>query len=230
MASSDEHKEKRLPPPYGPTQGMLQGLQLLQRTTPAKVDGTLLQEHKIAPGNEYKVIGALRFLEIIDAEGRPTWKSQLLKTRGPTFSLALQDVIRSAYADLFSKITFESATWEQIYNYFVTELRLGSEMSSKATRFFIGLCQLAEMQLAPGLSATARSASVKKTEKAARSRTQRRRHVVSTASSTQDTPVARLPLPIVLAITPETAEMDEEQFVALFRKMKRAFDRAFNKD
>ena len=82
--------------PYGPTRGMLQALQLMRKTTPSKIDGSYLRSNQIAPGNEYKVVGALRFLEIIDDDGRPTEKSRLLKTKGPAFTAALQNIIRNA--------------------------------------------------------------------------------------------------------------------------------------
>ena len=136
-------------PPYGPAKGMIQGLELLQRSNPARVDEALLRVHGIAPHNEYKVVGALRYLGVIDEHGVPTAKSRLLKTRGAAFKLHLQDIIRTAYADLFASIPAGEATREKIYNYFVTEVGLAGEMATKASRFFIEICRLAEINLGP---------------------------------------------------------------------------------
>ena len=81
-------------PPYGPTKGTIQALQMLRRTTPSRIDSDYLRVNKVAPGNEYKVVGALKFLGLIDEEGRPTESSRLLKTKGATYTLALQDIVR----------------------------------------------------------------------------------------------------------------------------------------
>ena len=70
--------------------GMLQALNLLRRTTPSRIDSDFLRINKIAPGNEYKVVGALRFLGLIDEDGKPTEGSRLLKTKGTTYTQALQ--------------------------------------------------------------------------------------------------------------------------------------------
>ncbi|MCL0066141.1 DUF5343 domain-containing protein, partial [Dehalococcoidia bacterium] len=102
--------------PYGPTRGMLQALQLMRKSTPPKVDGNLLRRNQIAPGNEYKVVGALKFLGIIDDEGRPTEKSRLLKIKGPAFTSALRNIIRSAYKNLFQRLNGGAYTAEGIYN------------------------------------------------------------------------------------------------------------------
>ena len=58
------------------------------------VDAKLLKTNGVAPGNEYKVVGALKYLNIIDDDGKPTAKSRLLKTRGPSYLLALQDIVK----------------------------------------------------------------------------------------------------------------------------------------
>src|SRR5262245_29355248 len=85
-------EEIRRTPPYGPARGMLEGLRLLQRTSPNVVDQELLRSQGIARGNEYKVVGALRYLGLIDEDGRPTDRARLLKARGPLLTLNLQQI------------------------------------------------------------------------------------------------------------------------------------------
>jgi len=219
------------PPPYGPTRGMLEGLQLIQRLSPTKIDENLLRANRVAPGNEYKVVGALKFLGLIDETGRPTQKSQLLKTRGATYTLALQEVLRTAYKDLFTYLSPEQATREQLYNYFVTRTGIGREMAIKASRFFVALCRLAEMPL-PAVSSRAKRQGRPLTT----STGDRRKR--TTPLKKQSPPILSgqpalastwlsTPFPLVLAITPETTEIGEEQLVAFFRKMKAALRRVF---
>ena len=203
--------------PYGPTRGMLQALQMMRKSTPPKVDGNLLRLHKIAPGNEYKVVGALKFLGIIDDEGRPTEKSRLLKTKGPTFTSTLGNIIRSAYKNLFQRLNGGGYTAEDIYNYFITEEDLTPEMATKTTRFFIQLCQLAEIDL--GLAAA------EKTNPKAGSNGHRKQ------GKGQFSQIAVCPMietgnsnhiPLVLALTPEIASMDSDQLAEFLKKLKTA--------
>ncbi len=221
------------PPPYGPTRGMIEGLQLMQRLSPAKIDESLLRANRVAPGNEYKVIGALKFLGLIDTAGRPTQKSQLLKTRGATYTLALQEILRTAYGDLFTYLSPEQATREELYNYFITRTGIGREMAIKATRFLVALCRLAEIPL-PAVSTRARrqgAPSITSTRGRRKSSSPLRKQTQAPqAQPAPSTTWPSTPFPLILAITPETAEMGEEQLVAFFRKMKAAWRRVFTEE
>jgi hypothetical protein len=97
-------------------------------------------------------VGALRYLDLIDEDGKPTDNSRLLKTKGATYTLALQEIVRKAYAGVFRGHKPNEITREGVYNYFVTEGGLGAEMATKATRFLVKLCRMAEIELAPELS------------------------------------------------------------------------------
>lgn len=239
----------RITPPYGPTSGMLQGLTLLQKANITRVDEELLREHSVAPGNEYKVVGALRFLGLLDEQGRPTERSRQLRTRGTTFSLALQDIIHDAYAELFKALDVRRASKDDIYNYFVTQEGLGREMSQKATRFLVGLCQLAGLELSPMLEASARrkapaaparSAAPGKVRRAApaprRSAFNGAEARGSRGMESHEEPVAAFDgwpvagagsgMPVILALTPQTADLSEDDLVRLFRKMLSAYRRA----
>lgn len=201
--------DKHTVPPYGPTTGTIQALQMMRKATPAtKVDGDFLRANKIAPGNEYKVVGALRFLGVIDDDGRLTEKSRALKTVGSAFTLALQDIIHSAYRALFRYLDINKASKDDIYNYFITEARLGAEMAAKAARFFITLCRMAQIELNTETIATPRSANRKGTPN-------RRRDNDGDKGLPRDTT-------LILALTPDVAEMDVGRLTDLFRKLRTA--------
>lgn len=221
MLRDRELEGRGLIPPYGPTRGTLQALQLLRRTTPARIDSDFLRVSKIAPGNEYKVVGALRFLGLIDEEGRPTESSRLLKTKGATYTLALQDIVRNAYSGVFQGLRPNELTRDAIYNYFVTDGGLGAEMATKATRFLIRLCRLAEIEIAPDAAQPA-------TRGKRRARTSRQVYRHSPAEPAEQ--FAGRPsapgLPFVLALTPETAKMDVDELTDLFRKLKTALEQS----
>lgn len=215
MVSPDSEEARRIPP-YGPARGMLQGLQLLQRVDPARVDEPLLRTHQIAPNNEYKVIGALHFLGLIDEFGRPTDKARLLKTRGGAFLLNLQTIVREAYAELFHEVDLKHATREDIYNYFVTHEKLGAEMATKAARFFTQVCRVAEIDLPNVL--TARRTNARPAAATARP---------AAADRPRDSQFASFgATPFLLLITPEIAALNEDQLTALFEKIGNALRRA----
>ena len=222
MATRDFGLENRSSiPPYGPTRGMLQALQLLRRTTPPRIDSDFLRVNKIAPGNEYKVVGALRFLGLIDDDSRPTDSSRLLKTKGATYTLALQDIVRSAYSGVFRGLRPDEITRDGIYNYFVTEGGLGAEMATKATRFLIKLCRQAEIEIAPDQNRATAGGRRKP-----RAQQQAYRRAQTEPGSPYPDQTAASAFPLVVALTPETAAMNVEELTDLLRKMRIAFEQS----
>ncbi len=211
---------KSAAPPYGPTTGTIQALQLMRKATPPKVDGDFLRAHKIAPGNEYKVVGALRFLGLIDDNGTPMEKSRLLKTMGSTFTLALQEIVRSAYRELFHYLDVKKATREDVYNYFITESKLGTEMAAKAARFFITLCRMAQIELGNDAQDSSRAARGK-----VATNSRRRANSEDGAQPKDNTPT----IPLMLTLTPEMAKMDTDQLTELFRKLRTALNQSLER-
>ncbi len=209
---------------------MVEGLQLLQRLSPTIVDEALLRTNRVAPNNEYKVLGALRYLDLVDDEGKPTDKSRLLKTRGPTYMLNLQEIVRQAYADLFSQTNLREATRDRIHNFFVTEAKMGSEMAVKATRFFIELCHLAGFEtgsdLQGGRQAGTTGRQRQAVAKAKKPRVQEEEVPASEPKAVVTSAPTPVGLPLVLAITPEMASLGEQDLEQLFRRMLRAWRRA----
>ncbi len=221
-----ELEGRGLIPPYGPARGMLQALNMLRRTTPSRIDSDYLRVNKVAPGNEYKVVGALRFLGLIDEDGKPTDGSRLLKTKGTTYTQALQEIVRKAYSGVFHGLRSDGVNREGIYNYFVTEGGMGAEMANKATRFLIKLCRLAEIELAPELP---RGGSRGKR----RGKTQPQHYIKSQADPggtdfdmQSPTQVVSAQFPMVLALTPEMASLSQEQLNELVRKMRIALEQS----
>ncbi len=205
--------------PYGPAKGTIEAVRLLSRLSPTRLDEAFLRQHNIAPRNEYKVVGALRFLGLIDQDGRPTSLADRLKARGPTYSLNLQEVIRSAYGTLWQRLNPQEASREEIYNYFVTHEGLGAEMASKAVRFFVDICHLAEMPLSPGLKlrpgrVPAGSAPSGSPQPAGAREPSRGLAAPGSGPG------------LVVALSPETARLSEEELTDLFRRLRRAWQRS----
>ena len=222
MKNRDRDLEGRgLIPPYGPTRGTIQALDLMRRMTPPRIDSDYLRLSKIAPGNEYKAVGALKFLGLIDEEGKPTEASRVLKTKGAAYTLGLQDIVRKAYAGIFNGFNPNKITREEIYNYFVTQGGLGAEMATKATRFLIKLCRQAEIEIAPDVAPPLSTGK-------RRPRSQRqayRQHQYEQAGQYQGQTAGPV-LHLTIAATPETAKMDDEELTELFRRMRRSLEQS----
>ncbi|MDY6910861.1 MAG: DUF5343 domain-containing protein [Chloroflexota bacterium] len=211
--------EQDLTPPYGPTKGMMQALQLMRKNTPSKIDSNYLRMNRIAPGNEYKVMGALRFLGIIDDEGMLTEKSRQLKTKGVAFTSAMQGIVRDAYKNVFRYFNGGKCSQEDVYNYFVTEAGLGVEMAIKTTRFFIQLCQAAEIDFGDnGRQKTPNG--LPKASVGHQKHDAGQKPAIGSGSAIAMGATNQFPL--MLALTPELAAMDTDQLAQFLKKLKTA--------
>lgn len=208
MRTSKKNSEPnaRPVPPYGPAQGMIQGLDLLRRTEPALVDVDYLRNNGVAPGNEYKVVGALKFLGLIDGKGAPTEKARLIRVRGMAFTENLRKIIREAYGELHQQLDISKST-DEVYNYFVLRARLKPEMARKATRFFVQLCQLADLSITDSKV----NEEEKKPIQRPQGKKKRRSPTVSTGS--------QLVFNLTLAVDPALARMEEADLAILVRKI-----------
>jgi hypothetical protein len=217
-------EELRRTPPYGPAKGMLEGLRLLQRTSPSIVDQELLRSQGIARGNEYKVVGALRYLGLVDEDGRPTDRARLLKARGPVQLLNLQQIVRDAYPTLFRKLDLRSATRDDIYNHFLADLGLQPEMAAKATRFFLELARAAGFQVGVDRAEghDERMAELRRGGETAAARRPR-----AAAARTGAIELARSDAPasptLSLVLPAETVSMSEEELAGYFGRVLRAW-------
>ncbi len=142
-------------PPYGPVEGTIAGLNLLQRGNVTRVDEDLLAREGIAPGNEYKVVGALRFLGLVDESGTVTEKALVLRSRGSAFQLGLQEILKTAYAPLFTE-RGPVTSFEEVHNRLVRHYRMGKESGAKAARLFLALARYAGLIVDEETAAAAR--------------------------------------------------------------------------
>ena len=215
-------------PPYGPVTGMLQGLALLQKSSVSRINEDLLRSNRIAPGNEYKVIGALKFLGVVDDNGTPTEKGRAFRTKGPVYTLALQEAVRRSYEKVFSKVDVEQASKDDLFNHFIMDWGIGPEMATKAARFFVELCQMANISISGALSSGKRRKGTRgpyKTRTANTKNSPAERVTESPLRAAEPVMAGQYP-PIILALTPDTARMNEDELVELFKKMVSAFKRA----
>lgn len=145
---------KQMKAPYVSKGYMGRFLKLVKRVRLTEINASILRQNEVAsPGNEHKMMAALRFLCIITPDGEIV-KENLNKLRleGDSYKQALQEIIKSAYKDLFNTIEITKATIADLKNYFVTKYEHSLQQARMATFLFLFLCEEAEIPLSEELS------------------------------------------------------------------------------
>jgi len=143
---------KQLQPPYGNMVWYTSFFELLERLQIDKVDKSFLETHKIAKGAEYKLIGGLRFLGLIDDKGNATETMYGLRVVGEKYKENFEKMVRKAYAVLFSKIEIEKALPSDIINTFITDYSMARSTASQAAKIFVFLAQKGGIPLSKSIT------------------------------------------------------------------------------
>ena len=97
--------------PYTSGSGHIsQTITQLRKAFPAVVNADILKKFEIAPNNETYVLNILRFLKIIDAEGKKnTSVAPLFHKDDEEFQIGLATLVRDAYGEVFN--TYGEDAW-----------------------------------------------------------------------------------------------------------------------
>lgn len=84
--------------------GLIQAVNHLRKSFPAQVAAETLKKLGIAPNNETYIINILRFINVLDEEGKkaPGASTVFTKHNDEDFQKGLSELVETAYADLFS--------------------------------------------------------------------------------------------------------------------------------
>ncbi|MGH7165929.1 MAG: DUF5343 domain-containing protein [Nitrospiraceae bacterium] len=100
-----------------------------------------LKEYGLAGGQGPALQSALKFLGLLDPQGKTTDKFKAIQVSGEQFKKNLGQILDEAYADLFAKHPLNHATYESLQNYFAQKYSPAS--AKKMAKSFAVLCQLA---------------------------------------------------------------------------------------
>lgn len=118
------------PYPYTPSGGPIVAIvQHLRRSFPAVVDASTLKKLGIAPKNESYVIGVLKFIGLLDDEGKKNEKAGkvFLHHEEAAFQKAFSELVKSGYHELFA--LHGDAAWELDSNGLISFFRQSAESS-----------------------------------------------------------------------------------------------------
>lgn len=152
--------------PYTTTiAGMVAAIRQLRSNFPAVVTADTLKKWSIASNNEAPIIVVLRFLSLIDDEGKKVAENAkaFVEHDDKLFASKFEGVVRKAYADLFD--TWGDGAWDLEKNKLIgffrnadsTSARVGQEQAAT----FLALAGLAGHGTLPTAAAQATSKSPK---------------------------------------------------------------------
>jgi hypothetical protein len=114
-------------------------LAVIQRQNPAIIDASFLSQ--IAPSNEGKLLAQLKFLGVIDEQGKPTPLLPMLNMVGEDQKKAFQDIVKQSYSDLFSELKVEKAVSDDLINFFIRKYSFTRDKAVNATKFVLYLTE-----------------------------------------------------------------------------------------
>jgi hypothetical protein len=146
-------ENSELKPPYvspGPADKFFD---LLRRITPIKIDSKFVSDNGITtPPNAATIVKLAQWFGIINAAGEVNSnKVRMFKLSGEERNKQIADTIREAYKDLFERVHLESATKNDVLNYFVNTHQYGYRQAEIAALLFLHLCQSYDIPMAEGL-------------------------------------------------------------------------------
>lgn len=159
--------------PYISSSGpIIRIIQHLRRSFPNTIDADTLKRLGIAPNNESYLINILRFVGVIDAEGKKTDKASKIFSQhdDQKFQTAFAQLVKDAYSDLFTDHGDDA--WKLDNNALITFFRESDESSgivggrqASTFRALAALAGFADVPEPKTRSATSKSTDKKRTAK-----------------------------------------------------------------
>lgn len=114
-------------------------LAVIQRQNPSVIDATFVSQ--IAPSNEGKLLSQLKFLHVIDEQGKPTQSLPMLNMVGDEQKKAFQEIARNSYQDLLSEVKIDKAVPDDLVNFFIRKYSFTRDKGINAAKFFLYLAE-----------------------------------------------------------------------------------------
>ena len=140
--------------PYFPIIWLDEFLKLIKRVRIDRVDRKWIASNNICgEANASKVVTGLKFLKLIDTEGKVIDANlNLLKLEGEPYKAAFQKIIKEAYKDLLNKVDISKAYPVDLLNYFISTFHYSKPSAKAALALFLHLASLAGLPLSNELS------------------------------------------------------------------------------
>jgi hypothetical protein len=125
-------------------------LAVIQRQNPSLIDSSFLSQ--VAPNNEGKLLAQLKFLHVIDDEGKPTDLLSMLNMIGAEQKKGFEKMIKESYGELMAEIVIAKAVPEDVINFFIRHYSFTRDKAINAAKFFLYLCEKGSLSVSSELS------------------------------------------------------------------------------
>jgi len=145
-------KEETLQPPYGNVSWYTSFFELIRTRQFDIFDKERIELNIIKGSGAPPLFTGIRFLGLVEDNGKTTEKFESLRRTGDEFKQNLKKVVEEAYADLFAKIVIDKAKPETLINYFMERHQYSETTAKLALKIFVYLCQEAGIPISPELT------------------------------------------------------------------------------
>jgi len=137
-------------PPYVSYRTFLNFISGLQQRVPSRIDRSFWGD-MLSGSTGTQLMATLRFLRLIDANGKPTERLKpLVSAKGEQRAQLLREIATEAFDFVLrSSLDLESATYAQLEEVFHNTFQLTDDVSRKCVKFFIAMASDAGMVLSP---------------------------------------------------------------------------------
>jgi hypothetical protein len=146
-------------PPYISYRTFENFISRLQQQVPARIDRSYWGE-TLSGSTGTQLMSALRFLNLVDANGKPTDELKMVASaKGADKPAALKEITFEAYGFVLqSSLDLPNATYAQLEEVFHDNFQLTPDVGRKCIKFFISLAAGAGTALSPFVTKRVRSA------------------------------------------------------------------------
>jgi hypothetical protein len=131
---------------------MMKFIQVIRDVQVTTVNPSFVKSNKITRAKyDYALLKALRFLGIVERDGKPTERIAWLRLTGQQYTNSLEKITRGSYAELINTVALRIADTDTLENYFVTRFKYTKKQAEGATVFFTWLAREAGIELSPKL-------------------------------------------------------------------------------
>jgi hypothetical protein len=152
-----EHGRKRLPP-YISYRTFFNFIESLRQRVPSRIDRSFWED-RLSGSTGTQLMAALRFLDLIDENGRPTKRLEpLVSSRDEQRLKALHDIAANSFGFVLSgAFDPQNATYSELEDIFKEKFQLTGQLSRKCLKFFIELSNNGGITLSPFITKKFRS-------------------------------------------------------------------------
>lgn len=146
-------KEEILNPPYGNVSWYPSFFELIRTRQFDIFDKERIELNIIKGSGASQFFIGIRFLGLVEDNGKTTEKFESLRRTGDEFKKNLKKVVEEAYGELLAKIVIDKAKPENLVNYFMEKHQYSQTTAKLALKIFVYLCQEAGIPISPDLTA-----------------------------------------------------------------------------